>query len=74
MYFRIYKEEKNSAEHGLGMLSSGSSTAGEWRWTLYSDNHKKIADSGESYINKQDCIKGINLVKGTTNNTPIHEN
>lgn len=24
-------------------------TAGYWRWTLYSSNSKKIADSGESY-------------------------
>lgn len=21
----------------------------QWRWTLYASNHKKIADSGESY-------------------------
>ena len=40
-------------------------TAGYYRWTLYSTNNKKIADSGEGYNNKTDCIAGINLVKGS---------
>lgn len=34
-----------------------------WRWTLYAANHKKIADSGESYWNKADAIAGIELTK-----------
>lgn len=36
---------------------------GEYRWNLEADNGKKIADSGEGYINKSDCLNGINLVK-----------
>lgn len=36
---------------------------GEWRWNYNSANHKIIAMSSESYINKQDAINGINLVK-----------
>lgn len=35
----------------------------EWRWRLKADNNKIIADSGEGYINKQDCLDGIELVK-----------
>ena len=37
--------------------------AGEWRWRLRASNGKIIADSGEGYINKQDCEYGIGLVK-----------
>ncbi|HTE39390.1 MAG TPA: DUF1508 domain-containing protein [Steroidobacteraceae bacterium] len=35
---------------------------GEWRWTLYAVNARKIADSAEGYLNKNDCIRGIKLV------------
>lgn len=47
--------------------------AGQWRWTLLSSNHKKIADSGEGYINKTDAQAGINLVKSTNSATPVIE-
>jgi uncharacterized protein YegP (UPF0339 family) len=36
----------------------------EWRWTLYAEDHKKIADSAESYPHKSDAMQDINLVKG----------
>lgn len=39
----------------------------EWRWRLKATNGRTIADSGEGYINKQDCINAIYLVKGSTN-------
>ena len=42
----------------------------QWRWTLYAANGRKIANSGEGYINKQDCLHGIDLVAGSTG-TPI---
>jgi uncharacterized protein YegP (UPF0339 family) len=48
-------------------------TANQWRWTLYAANNKKIADSGESYWNKVDAQHGINLVKGSTQATPVYE-
>ena len=48
-------------------------TRGEWRWTLYSSNGNKIADSGEGYVNKSDAQNGINLVKSTTSATPVRE-
>ena len=38
---------------------------GQWRWTLYAANNRKIANSGESYFNKADCLAAINLVKGS---------
>lgn len=38
---------------------------GYWRWHLKAANSRIIADSGESYINKQDCLAAIQLVKGS---------
>jgi uncharacterized protein YegP (UPF0339 family) len=36
-----------------------------WRWTLWSSNGRKIANSGEGYVNKADAVSAINLVKGS---------
>lgn len=36
--------------------------SGEWRWTLYALNAKKIADSAEGYKNRADCAHGARLV------------
>lgn len=38
---------------------------GHWRWRLRAANGRIIAESGEGYHNKQDCIDGLNLVKGS---------
>lgn len=40
-------------------------SAGEWRWQLRSGNNRIIADSGEGYSNKQDCLHAIELVKNS---------
>lgn len=45
---------------------------GQWRWFLLAANSKKIADSGEGYWNKQDCLHGIDLVKGSYS-APVYE-
>ncbi len=39
--------------------------AGYWRWTFYAANGRKIADSAEGYHNKEDCVRGINLICNT---------
>ena len=45
----------------------------QWRWSLIvTGNGRKIANSGEGYHNKADCIAAINLVKGS-GSTPIRE-
>lgn len=36
--------------------------AGEWRWTFYAANGRKIADSAEGYNNKTDAKNGIQLI------------
>ena len=46
--------------------------SGQWRWTLYASNYKKIANSGESYWNKADCLHAIGLVKGSSG-APVTE-
>lgn len=37
--------------------------AGEWRWRLLAGNDRIIAESGEGYRDRQDCLHGIELVK-----------
>jgi uncharacterized protein YegP (UPF0339 family) len=36
---------------------------GEYRWRLKASNSKIIADSGEGYKAKADCLHGIDLIK-----------
>ena len=45
----------------------------QWRWRLRAANQKIIANSGEGYFNKSDCIHAINLVKGSSQ-APVYEN
>lgn len=45
---------------------------GEWRWRLLATNNRVLADSGEGYKNKQDCLQGIELVKRSFA-TPVEE-
>ncbi len=37
--------------------------AGQYRWRLFAQNNKIIADSGEGYRAQSDCEHGIRLVK-----------
>jgi uncharacterized protein YegP (UPF0339 family) len=45
---------------------------GQWRWYLEAANNRKIANSGEGYYNKQDCLDAIKLVKGSSD-VPVYE-
>jgi len=45
---------------------------GHWRWHLKAANHTIIANSGEAYWNRADCLHAITLVKGSSS-TPIYE-
>jgi uncharacterized protein len=47
--------------------------AGLWRWYLVAANNRKIADSGESYYNKSDCLSAIGLVMDTDRSTPVYQ-
>jgi uncharacterized protein YegP (UPF0339 family) len=45
---------------------------GQWRWRLVAANNRIVADSGESYHNKQDCLSAIELIKNSKN-APVNE-
>lgn len=44
--------------------------AGQFRWYFEAENGKKMADSGEGYVNKQDCFNGMVKIMNTTTQTP----
>ncbi len=46
--------------------------ADQWRWIFYAANHKPIAVSSESYINKSDCRNGVYLIKASVS-SPVYE-
>lgn len=43
----------------------------QWRWRLVAANNRIIATSGESYINKQDCLHAIDLIKAYAATAPV---
>ncbi len=45
--------------------------AGEWRWRLRVATGAIIADSGEGYVNRSDCLRGIQLVKSGASTAEI---
>ena len=45
--------------------------ANQWRWTLYAANNKKLANSGEGYLNKGDCEHGLQLT-ATSGQAKVH--
>lgn len=47
-------------------------SGGQYRWRLLAGNNRNIANGGESYHNKADCLAAINLVKGSAN-TPVKD-
>ncbi len=51
LWFRVYRDR---------------SAKQEYRWTLYAGNDLKIANSGEGYVNKRDCVHALNLVATRT--------
>jgi uncharacterized protein YegP (UPF0339 family) len=44
---------------------------GEWRWRLRASNGNILADSGEGYANKGDCLAAIESVKKSQKATVI---
>jgi uncharacterized protein YegP (UPF0339 family) len=44
----------------------------QWRWRLTAANNRIIANSGEGYHNKADCLSAITLVKGSSL-APVYE-
>lgn len=43
---------------------------GQWYWVYYASNAKAIARSSESYVNRADCDRSIQIVK-LSGNSPV---
>ena len=43
----------------------------EWRWRLWSENNRIVADSGEGYARREDCAHGVVLVMSTNMDTTV---
>lgn len=54
------------------MLGLRSLTVGQWRWRLKAGNGEPIA-SGESYVNKRNCLLAIGSLMDTSRATLVHE-
>jgi uncharacterized protein YegP (UPF0339 family) len=48
-------------------------TDGHYRWRLQAKNGKVIADSGEGYVRKAACLRGIELVADLSFDAPIDD-
>ncbi|MGE5340957.1 MAG: YegP family protein [Candidatus Omnitrophota bacterium] len=46
---------------------------GEFRWHLKASNGKMIACCGEGYINREDCLNGLESVRYFIENSEIHD-
>ena len=55
----------------MGKYVAYRDTRGEWRFTFYASNGEAIAVSSEGYVNKFDCLHGIDLLKGSAN-APVY--
>ena len=40
--------------------------SGQWYWIYYASNAKPIARSSESYVNRADCDRSIEIMKGSS--------
>lgn len=47
-------------------------SSNQYYWIFSASNHEEIARSSESYRAKADCLRGIELVKGSAT-APIRE-
>ena len=45
----------------------------QYRWTLYASNGRKLADSGEGYNNKNDCLSAIQSIKNGAATAPVED-
>lgn len=56
MYYLFYREESSNL----------------WRWTLYGEDGRKMAESVEKHYNKADCLAAIEKVKRSAD-APVRE-
>jgi uncharacterized protein len=56
MRFKVYRS---------GLIRRG------WRWRLFANNNRILADSGEAYQSKGDCLNAIQLIRDEAANAPV---
>ena len=61
-YAQVTKEKKEAKEKTL-TFEVYKDVKGEFRWRLKATNGELIANSGEGYKAKADCLHGIDLIK-----------
>lgn len=44
-----------------------------WRWRLVVRNGRAVAESGQGYHNRRDCLASVAMVVATTAQTPIED-
>lgn len=52
--------------------TTDATKAQDWRWRMVANNNRIIADSGEGYKNREDCLSAIAIVR-TCRNASIVE-
>jgi uncharacterized protein len=57
----------------MAKFSIYTDRAGQWRWTLWAENNKKIANSGEGYVRRDSCLDAIRLVKREGPSAPVYD-
>jgi uncharacterized protein YegP (UPF0339 family) len=45
----------------------------QYRWTLYASNGRKVANAGEGYHNKSDCLSEIQVIKANVASVPVED-
>jgi uncharacterized protein YegP (UPF0339 family) len=56
----------------MGKYAIYKDHVGQYRWLYISSNGNIIADSGEGYVNKSDCERGIAIMKQSAN-SPVED-
>ena len=46
---------------------------GQWYWIYYASNGEEIARSSESYVNRSDCSRSIELVKNSSGSAVFYD-
>lgn len=55
----------------MGKYEIYKDAANQFRWRYRATNGRIIADSGESYYNKSDCQRGIDILKASANSSVV---
>lgn len=51
----------------MGKFEVHKDSSRQWRWRYVASNGKIIAVSSEAYVGKEDCLRSIEIMKGSKN-------